>query len=236
MKIFQAFAILLSVAVPVVSLAQEKQEDTVQTISDTERVYRWLLRQMASRAPVDLAAAEIHMRSTYVLLSMQAPSENPRPRMRAQIIAKILEKDLDNDGTVTSAELRESFEAQARRPLSAAAGIRVAPTAEQVEAVLQQMISGELAIDKNGDGAIDFAEMRRHADEKLSKNPQIESRLTLSNPAIIAELDTSGDKIISEAEFLAGVRKAFEIGDANKDGTITREELPPRLGPLRTAF
>jgi Ca2+-binding EF-hand superfamily protein len=205
---------------------------SAQAQDDKTIVQDWLVRQMAlgGGAPLNLAAAESRMRSTYAILAARSMSnQNAIPRARAQQIARFLEKDLDNDGTVTRDELKEFFGSQAARPLSAASGVNVNPTKEQVDSILEQLLVKELEADENGDGNIDFAEMRQYAAEKSAGNRRMQ--LNLYDPTVLRVLDTSGDKSISEAELVAGTRQAFEAADANKDGLISREELLPRIVP-----
>lgn len=41
---------------------------------------------------------------------------------------------------------------------------------------------------------------------------------------IFNKLDTNGDGVIAEAEFLAHAKTRFDAMDANKDGQVTKEE------------
>jgi Ca2+-binding EF-hand superfamily protein len=210
------------VSLPTSSWAQE----------DKVMVEDWLLRQMATGGgiPFTLPTAEVRMRTVYALLSAQGvANQHAAPRARAQQIARFLEKDLDNDGSVTSAELRETLGAQASKPLNSASGVNVTPTKEQIDSILQQLLAKELIADTNSDGTIDFAEMRQYAGEKSLGRRR--TNLNLNDPTAIRILDASGDKVVSEAEFIAGIRQAFESVDANKDGSVSREEALPRMLP-----
>ncbi|MBX9457239.1 MAG: hypothetical protein KL863_15085 [Rhizobium sp.] len=222
MKITRLALLLLSVAFPALASAQEEKV----------AVQDWLIRQMATGTglPFTIAAAEARMRSIYAVIAAQgATNRNVLPRARAQHIAKMLEKDLDNDGNVTSAELVEALGPQASKPLNAVSGVNIAPTKEQVDSVLSQLLAKELAADRNGDGTIDFAEIRQHAHERSLGRRR--TQLNLGDPTAIRILDTSGDKIVSEAEFLAGARQAFASADTNKDGSISRDEAMPHVVP-----
>lgn len=226
MKSTIAIATLLSTILSAPAFSQQKAQD--ETV-----VQDWLVLQMgAGGRPLDLAAAETRIRTLFMRLSTQvAASQNSVPRQRGQFIGRMLGNDLDNDGAVTSVELREALEPQARRPLVAGSGVSVVPTDEQVESIIQQLLAKELAADKNGDGTIDAAEIREHADAVTRQSPRQRNRLNLADPAVVKALDTSGDKIVSEEELLVGVRQAFAAADANKDGQITREEALPRIIP-----
>lgn len=159
---------------------------------------------------------------------------NREPRQRAQAIARFLEKDLDNDGKVTIDELRTFLEPQSRVMLHSTTGIQVEPTAEQMDQIIQQLLAKDLQADTNGDGGIDFQEMRTAA--ALRSPPRLTS-IQLTDPLIIKALDTSGDKIISQDEFLAVVRKAFASLDSDKDGKVSIEEAQPYLsGTMTTTF
>lgn len=195
--------------------------------SDDVVVKAWMVRQMVisySVEPFDIKTAEVRMRSIYAALSKEEWSmDNGLSRVRAQIIARFLNDDLDNDGNLTSAELRQKLMQRASRPLTVATGLQIDPTKEQSEIILRYLITKELAADRNRDGKIDFAEMRQHAAEE-ALNTYGTPPPSLHDKTVIRVLDTSGDGAISEAEFIDGARRIFAIVDANNDGKISRAE------------
>lgn len=166
-------------------------------------------------------------------LALQLDQANLAPRQRAQAIARFLEKDLDNDGKVTTDELKTSLEPQSRMLLQSAAGIQIEPTAEQTDEIMQQLLARNLQADTNGDGAIDFDEMRAAAAQTTNASTRI-STFRLADPMIVKMLDTSGDKVVSQEEFLTAVRKTFAAMDSNKDGQLSFAETQPYLRNLNT--
>lgn len=116
---------------------------------------------------------------------------------RAQRIGQFLEKDIDNDCNVTRAELREVLGLEASRPMAAASGVSVEPTREQVEAIVSHLLAKTLLADTNGDGKINFAEMRQQADDDLLQGWGRVTQLDLQDAVLIRALDTSSDQMIS---------------------------------------
>jgi Ca2+-binding EF-hand superfamily protein len=163
----------------------------------------------------------------------QIDQANMLPRQRAQAIARYLEKDLDNDGTVATDELRTVLEPQSRMMLRSGTGIQIAPTPEQSEQIMQQLLETNLRADTNGDGTIDFEEMRLAA--VVSPNVRVIDMRRI-DPMIVKLLDTSGDNKIGEDEFLDAVRKMLATIDTNKDGKISGDEAAPYRPQPRNTF
>jgi len=223
-----------------------------QTGLDTAQ--QWLARTMLQRPlsrPLDRAAAERQMSASFLMLKARLPefssiaknyTANRIPRQRSQRIAVILEKDLDNDGRVTTEELTAFLEPQSKMALRTTGGLQIEPTAEQSAEILAQLLEQNLQSDLNKDGVIDFDEMRASADAAIDRlGPALNRRLP--DPAIVKLIDTSGDKIISREEYLSAVRKTFDLVDANKDDSISPEEacltlnsLKPKAQGLTTCF
>jgi Ca2+-binding EF-hand superfamily protein len=156
-------------------------------------------------------------------LALQLDQSNRAPRQRAQSIARFLEKDLDNDGKVTTDELKTFLEPQSRMMLQSTTGIQIEPTAEQMDQIIQQLLAKNLQADTNGDGTIDFEEMRASAAQATAFSTRISS-FRLADPVIIKLLDTSGDKTVSQEEFLTAVRKTFAAMDLDKNGLVDATE------------
>jgi len=146
---------------------------------------------------------------------------------RAQRIGQFLEKDIDNDGNVTRAELREVLGLEASRPMAAASGVSVEPTREQAEAIVSRLLAKTLLADTNGDGKINFAEMRQQADDDLLQGWGRVTQLDLQDAVLIRALDTSSDQMISLAEFVESAKKILVMMDANKDGRVSFLEAEP---------
>jgi Ca2+-binding EF-hand superfamily protein len=195
---------------------------------------RWMTRIMLGSPtglPLTLDQAERNMLRVYRTMNGGLPrfsdlarrldQVNREPRQRAQLIARFLEKDFDNDGTVTTDELKTFLEPQTQTMLQSTTGIQVEPTVEQMDEITRQLLAKDLLADTNGDGSIDFQEMRTAAALKL---PARLSNIQLIDPLIIKALDTSGDKTVSQEEFLAAVRKLFSVIDLDKSGLVDANE------------
>jgi Ca2+-binding EF-hand superfamily protein len=223
-------------------------------ISDDPAV-RWMARlmfQSSAGQPLTLAVIEPRLVLVMTAMNNTIPRFNdvsirldqmrrleqmrlPRKRaqyIRAQYIARFLEKDLDNDGKVTSEELKTALEPQAQANLRSTSGIEIEPTPEQIDGILQQLMARDLQADSNNDGTVDFDEMRAAA--KLSAEPanRIDSFRVLDRQ-VFKLLDTSGDKKIGEDESRTVIRKTFAILDRDKNGIVSADEMKTYLVGVR---
>lgn len=155
-------------------------------------------------------------------------AQNGISRQRAQYIAKILEKDFDNDGRVTKSELETFYGPQSKMPLRTVEGVQVDPTPQQSSEIVAKLIGRDMQADSNGDGVIDFDEMR-NAAEQTGFTPFYStlSPMRLMDPAILQAFDTSGDHVISRDEFSAAIRKIFAEIDTDNNGLLSPDEIAP---------
>ena len=98
------------------------------------------------------------------------------------------------------------------------------------------------AMDTNADGILSAAEFEK-APRPYNKEGKddgatwrdrksLSERLGLRRDKRFAVMDTDGNGSVSQSEFLAGAEKRHEMMDANKDGTITREDTQRRVAIL----
>lgn len=146
-------------------------------------------------------------------------------RVRSRIMIQWLARDLNWDGKVTREELRASLMQQARRPLGAAAG-QVAPTEEQVETALAQLIDKTGLPDPDGDGVTTLAEMRAGARdvETHRTRRRIREPDQFADHSFGAVFDADGDGTTTLAEFEQVLDTALAVIDADGDGTLSKAE------------
>lgn len=91
-------------------------------------------------------------------------------------------------------------------------------------------------VDKNGDGLLTRKEFKQIAAPKLQGAPPEEVRKSeAESKTIFAGLDADGDKRLSPAEFfdydsgiyagVAALKLLLQLADADRDGSVTAEEL-----------
>ncbi len=83
-------------------------------------------------------------------------------------------------------------------------------------------LAGDDKLDANADGKVTAAEM--DAAYTTSK-PGVGAAKVPSSAEKIKALDTDGDGALSSVEHEAGSRTMFDQLDANKDGSLTAEEI-----------
>ena len=81
---------------------------------------------------------------------------------RSQVIAQILNYDLDGNGSVTKQEITAAIEPRARQMLNAN-GVQLEPTVQQVRLQLDKLVAEALKPDTDRDGVITPAEIEQEA-------------------------------------------------------------------------
>lgn len=206
----------------------------------SEIIDRWITLQLISgpaAPPFKLQDQEPKMRAVYVALAgrpankadhrRSVDAQNRYSKTRALAIAGYLEKDFDNDGLVTTEEFKRFYKPQSEGPLRAATGLEIEPTPEQSNLIVEQMLAKDMIADSDDNGVIDFAEMRKAASLNAADRARMMMPSSSTDPMLVEALDTSGDKLVSEEEFLVGVRATFAKIDADKNGIVTPEETMP---------
>lgn len=90
-------------------------------------------------------------------------------------------------------------------------------------------------VDADGDGAISFTEYTARRDgrpdaraEKQPRGPRFHGRRSGAHAA-----DVDSDGAVTQAEFAAAALARFDRADADKDGTISRDERRAARGTVR---
>lgn len=192
----------------------------------------WLRLQLRGHLRDGVAWREIEQR----MLSLYRSSEGVtggvtaqsarmrRDRRMAQIRAGLIHQklafDLDNDGAVSREELIAAFTARTAEPLQSN-GMLIEPTPEQRQALLQHLIANALKDDSDGNGILDFAEIRAAADRLATR----QSEQSLQDPTLVPmTLDADRDGVVTRAEYVAALRAVFDEIDTNRDGTVDAAE------------
>jgi Ca2+-binding EF-hand superfamily protein len=141
---------------------------------------------------------------------------------RAQVIAQILNYDLDGDGGVTKDEITAVMQPRARQMIHAN-GVQLEPTPQQVRLQLDKMVSDALKPDIDGDGIITAAEIQQEAQRQA----QEAGNGWQQNAAqfVPMTLDADGDGAVSLAEYEAAVREQFDAVDRDRDGRVSAGEF-----------
>lgn len=140
---------------------------------------------------------------------------------RASFLAMTLTRDLDGDGRVTRSELRLSFLQQAREPLRSR-NETVDPTEEQVQTILEKLVTTALQADADKNGVLTFEEIYAHAATTQQKPAAMRSQT--ANASVPLSLDANGDGIVSLAEYEAALDIVLREIDVDGDGKISPAE------------
>ncbi len=123
---------------------------------------------------------------------------------RAQQVARLVAADADRDGRITRAEVTAQV---VRRHNNAR------------EEVINREVDIFMALDGNGDGVIDFDEMRKLPPKRVSAAMAERTGLDA-----LLDLDPNGDGRLTAAEFAAILGMAFARIDVNHDTLVDEDE------------
>ncbi len=139
---------------------------------------------------------------------------------RAVAIQQKLALDLDNDGAVSRDELIAAFAVRTADALQSN-GVLFEPTPEQRKALLERLVADALKDDRDGNGVLDFAEIRAAADQQATAL----SALAMQDPTLVPmTLDADRNGVVTRAEYVAALRVVFDEIDTNRDGVIDAAE------------
>ena len=154
---------------------------------------------------------------------------------RSQVIAQILNFDLDGDGSATKAEITAVMQPRARQMIHAN-GVQLEPTPEQIRIQLDKLVSDALKPDVNHDGVISVSEIQQEGTRQAEQTNIAWQQNALQFVPIT--LDANGDGVVSLTEYEAAVRKQFDSIDQDRDGRISATEASDfnkRLNEARQA-
>ncbi|MEL6643880.1 MAG: EF-hand domain-containing protein [Pseudomonadota bacterium] len=140
-------------------------------------------------------------------------------RRRAAELNRWLVFDLNGDLQISTEELRIEALKTAREPLRSGA-TEVQPTQDQVEAIVSDMITRQLAADTDGDGTLTLEELAQSATRDA------EARYGQGRPPITlpAQIDTNADGIFTTAEYRTAIAAVYTALDTDGDGAVVRSE------------
>ena len=195
----------------------------------------WLARQIYYHSR---QTHEVHEIKSEVLISFQKNDVDDAPGISstdieylaaihaaggwASTLSLFLRNDLNADFQVTVDELRPSFIYNARSPLKSN-GIKVMPTAEQVEEIVSAKIEEAMDADFNGDRVLTVDEIRlRHSQFK----PQLGRPAIHQILAMLPTLDLDGDLdgVVTLDEFSGFADIVLAQMDRDENGHIDEEE------------
>lgn len=142
-----------------------------------------------------------------------------RALTRANELAKHLARDLDGDGTVTRAELERSFLSQANKPLRSSQDLDVAPTSEQIKAIMDRRVTEALSNDSNKNGTLEFMEMYRDSPAQAKSLAAMRAQVELP-----PSFDSDRNGVITLMEYEGAVSRVLDVIDADKNGIVTPGE------------
>lgn len=153
--------------------------------------------------------------------SARIRNERLLAQRRAAVIQQRLVLDLDNDGIVSRDEMIASFNTRTGNPLQSN-GIMIEPTPEQRKAVLDRLVADALKDDTDGNGQLDFAEMRAAAQQQITR----QMGGPMQDPTLVPmSLDSDRDGTVTRTEYTAAARAVFEEIDTTRDDRIDAAEL-----------
>jgi hypothetical protein len=145
-----------------------------------------------------------------------------RAGQRASALSRYLRSDLNDDLSITEAELRASIQLQYGR--------MDAGDDAQRRAQVDKEVQRAMALDVNGDHALSIEEM-------LATDPRVDRQRQTTYEALrlILRNDANGDGRVTPAELETAVRAAFSEVDRSGDGMIDRTEYAAFRGDLEQA-
>jgi Ca2+-binding EF-hand superfamily protein len=136
-----------------------------------------------------------------------------KAQLRMAAAMQLLRADLDRDGAVTADELRRYLAYERRNQTGAA-------VAQSIDAEVRRV----MAADKDGDGKVTLAEAMSAADGLADNRYNAMFGLSARVRQLVAQ-SHSGDGRLALADFEALGAEQFRAVDADKNGTISQDEL-----------
>lgn len=143
-----------------------------------------------------------------------------RAEARARYLGQKLVEDLNGDFTISADELQSLALREATQPLRAN-GIEIPPTPDQIRMLASGIVARKLAEDADGDGNISPEELRAAAEAAA------ESYVQRGAPPFppIDIYDADNDARLTEEEFVARLRAAFQAADTDGDAHLANKEI-----------
>lgn len=139
---------------------------------------------------------------------------------RARELGRLLERDLDGDGRITRDEISKFVGPEAKQ-LIFVQGVRIAPTAEQVRQITEQLIARALVDDKNRDGIVSYEELSSAVTARIGLRSRQGQGVGNRVPLV---MDGNGDSVVTQDEFESTLRAALAGLDPDGSGTVSAAE------------
>jgi Ca2+-binding EF-hand superfamily protein len=188
-----------------------------------------------------------------VALPVAASAETPAAKKDGRVDRIFSRLDLNKDGKITRAEMKQYREAQFKAADADGNGaINSVEMAAFVKARMAERLNARFtAGDKNKDGKITLDEMRgrkgrhgrfmfwridRDGDGAVTKAEMMRTAERWRRRGVAIRfwrLDDNRNGLISKAEFVEAPARLFRRFDANDDGVVTREEATAAMASFR---
>lgn len=149
-----------------------------------------------------------------------------KQRTYAFKIQSWLMKDLDRDFKVTKKELKIFYHKRASRSLRSGRTF-IRKTREQFEQALNDMILGDLVMDKNNDEIISFNEVKNHVEKNVNQksfNNRYNRYSLVINKQIPFSFDLNNNGVIEKAEYLKIIDQTISLYNKDKNKYLSTSE------------
>ena len=216
MKKALSMAIVASVVISAQAWSQTDNSATYPSISAIPAPLRQLVLSGAQYPEqyIDRAVSIIRNngrdKTALDMEDIQTKKDQLLDQERRRQVEKLISYDKNFDGRVTRDEIIATLSAN--------------KFSHPSDDELNRRVSEIMAADANGDAAVDVKEMADYATKHFQSETH---NFNAVSPEAILALDPNGDGKITVTELTELAQKAWRTIDANKDGTLSPEELAP---------
>ncbi|MEM7076116.1 MAG: hypothetical protein AAF484_13565 [Pseudomonadota bacterium] len=185
-----------------------------------------MLRDIYFRADVDGSGA-ITFADALILQQLDHATQ------RKDLIAYWARHDLNNDGMVTSAEIRQTYLPEARGSLMAAEAASSGADTDEIEARLAELLEnrGARLFDADADGTYTFEDVLSEAEARFPASPDGIAALKAGSgkrwtepTLVLPGFDADRDGTVTEQEFLGPYMALLAKFDTDGDGVLSDDE------------
>jgi Ca2+-binding EF-hand superfamily protein len=215
----RVFLLLLCLLAVVAAAPARAQSVDPEAYFANDVVAGMRLPALITRARHHFRTADLNMDGVVNQIDAQMQVEAWPRAIWGPALSELQRHDLDFDGVITRDEVVRSESFRIRR------NAYMFPRGEQNEQYLRDQIDTAveriMRADRNGDGRIDWDEMRAFAQQRQIPANSVGDSLM----GMILSLDTDGNGSVTPAEFDAGVERVFRAADTDGDGILSKEEI-----------